>query len=219
MRGSVKGDEPVALRSWKEDQQTNGILPCYQNLAGNAKQATRQALFKEQTGQCVYCGRGINLEDHGKFHIEHFRPRSLYPDSEVTYSNLFLSCGPQGQQGGSQQTCGNKKSDWFEEDCHVEPAPDEDCQRRFMFASNGRVQGDGSAAADKMIEILDLNYRELIVERLELIEELDGELKDGVPLRELVKGYRDLLKDGTRSSFANVAIQYLEKQGGCAQDA
>ena len=70
-----------------------------------------------------------------------------------------------------------------------------------------------------MIEILDLNYRELIVERLTLIEALDGELNDGVPLRELVEEYRDWFEDGTRLSFANAAIQCLEKQGGCAQDA
>ena len=212
MRGSAKGEEPEALRAWKAGQRTACIEPLYGDLRGKPQQTTKQALFVEQTGQCVYCGRGIELEERNRHHIEHFRPRARYPDCELTYRNLFLSCGPQHRQGSAQPTCGNEKKAWFDEDCHIEPAPEEACQRRFVFASGGLIQGDGSPEANKMIDVLNLNHNELTAERSALIEHLDDELKDGVPLCHLTKSYCDVSPRGTRVSFANVAIQYLRKQ-------
>ena len=220
MRGSEKGDEPEALCSWKKGQRDAGIEPRYRDLRGAPQLATKEALFAEQTGQCVYCGREIDLEEHNRHHIEHFRPQSVYRDLELTYENLFLSCGPRQPQGSAQQpTCGNKKGAWFDENCYVEPAPESACQRRFVFMSDGQIKGDGSPEADRMIEILNLNYTELIVDRSDLIEALDGELNEGVSLRELIKSYDFVSTNGARVSFANVAIQYLRSQGGCAEPA
>jgi len=182
-------------------------------LPGNLKRATREALFIEQTGLCVYCGRGIKLEEHGWHHIEHFRPRASYPDLELAHDNLFPSCGPRQPPRGSQPTCGNMKSDWFDEACHVEPMPEKDCQCRFVFASSGRIKGDGSLQADRMIRVLNLNHEELVADRSALIEDLDGELGKGVSLHELIKAFDDVSETGARVSFANVALQYLQRRG------
>ena len=103
MRGSAKGDEPKALTSWKKDQWAALVKPRYGDLSGDPQHATKKALFAEQTGQCVYCGRAIDLEERNRYHIEHFRPRSLYPGDQLVYENLFLSCGPQQSQGGLNQ--------------------------------------------------------------------------------------------------------------------
>ena len=62
MRGSATGDEPPELRDWKAEQRRNGIEPQYRDLQQPEKGATERSLFAEQTGQCVYCGRGISLE-------------------------------------------------------------------------------------------------------------------------------------------------------------
>lgn len=148
-------------------------------------------------------------EKRGRHHIEHFRPRASYPDLELAYGNLFLSCGPEGLSRGAQPTCGNKKGNWLDEACHVEPAPEKDCQRRFAFASSGRIKGDGSPEADRMIEALNLNHKELVTDRSALIEDLDGELKDGVSPHELIKAFENVSQTGARASFANVALQYL----------
>ena len=78
------------------------------------------------------------------------------------------------------------------------------------------MKGDGSAAADKMIEVLNLNYRELVTDRAALIEDLDRELEAGVPLYELIMSYDDVDSNGARVSFANVAIQYLRNNGSPA---
>ena len=217
MRGSAKGEEPEVLRAWKAGQRGACLEPRYDDLSRDAREDTKKALFFEQTGQCVYCGRGIDLEPN-RHHIEHFRPRR-YRHCELTYRNLFLSCGPQQANGGDQPTCGKKKDDWFDENCHVDPAPEEACQRHFAFASGGSIKGDGSPQAEKMVVILNLNHRELIAERSHLIEHLDGELNEGVSQCELIAAYLDVSSIGARASFANVAIQYLQRQSDSDQHA
>ena len=187
MRGSAKGGEPEALQAWKTGQLAAGIEPRYADLSREAREATTQALFTEQTGQCVYCGRGIDLKLRNRHHIEHFRPRAHYRDLEVDHRNLFLSCGPERSEGGTQPTCGREKKAWFDEDCHVDPVPEEACQRRFAFASGGRIQGDGSPEAEKMIAVLNLNHGELVAERSALIEGLDYDLNQDLSHDELIE--------------------------------
>ena len=155
----------------------------------------------------MYCGRGISLDRNRHYHIEHFRPRSKYPELQLDYPNLFLSCGHGGDRG-SPNTCGHHKGDWFEEDCHIPPAP-EACSARFRFRSSGRTTGDGSPEADKMIAKLNLNHPELVTERQVMIEALDDTLNGGVPPELLVQEFLDVDPDGARPSFANVAIGYL----------
>ena len=209
MRGSAKGDEPPELRDWKAEQRRNGIEPEYRNLQQPERGATEESLFAEQTGQCVYCGRGISLDGKQHYHIEHFRPRSerKYPELQLVYTNLFLSCGPEGDHG-ARNTCGHHKGDWFEEDCHIPPAP-ESCAERFRFRSSGRIAGDGSPEADKMIATLNLNHPELVTERQVMIEALDRDLNDGAPPELLIQDFLYTDPDGARPSFANVAIGYL----------
>ena len=167
----------------------------------------RRSLFAEQTGQCVYCGRGISLDRKRHYHIEHFRPQQKYRKLQLDYTNLFLSCGPESEQG-SRNTCGHHKDDWFEEDCHIPPAP-EACAERFRFRSSGRIAGDGSPEADKMIGTLNLNHPELVTERQVMIEALDRDLNDGAPPESLVQDFLVTDSDGARPSFANVATGYL----------
>ena len=215
MRGSRKGDEPDELLAWKTCQKSACIEPRYTDLRGAEKQATRRALFIEQTGQCVYCGRRIDLDSgSNQYHIEHFRPQGEedYRHLELAYQNLFLSCGPKREDGGAGRTCGNEKGSWFDESCHVEPSPEGACQQRFEFASGGEILGDGSPEAIQMITILNLNHRELVAERLALIEGLDGELNQGLSHCDLIESFLRVFPDGSRVSFANVAVQYLRRQ-------
>ena len=207
VRGSAKGCEPGELRAWKQVQRANGVEPEYRNLPRPERDAMKSTLYTEQTGQCVYCGRRISPGAHGACHVEHFRPRSKYPDLQLDHANLFLSCGPEGEHG-VRPTCGNFKGDWFDEECHVPPAP-ESCAERFRFRSSGRIAGGGTPEAEKMIDVLNLNHRELVTERRTLIESLDKDLNGGLPRADLLQDYRDPDGSGARPSFANVAIGYL----------
>ena len=207
VRGSAKGREPEELRAWKEVQRENDVEPEYRSLPRPVRDAMEGSLYAEQTGQCVYCGRGISRGAHRDCHVEHFRPRSRYPALELDHANLFLSCGPEGEHG-TRQTCGNHKGDWFEEGCHVPPAP-ESCAERFRFRSSGHVAGGGSPEAEKMIVVLNLNHPELVIDRRTLIESLDEDLNGGAPQDDLLRSYLDTDRSGARPSFANVAIGYL----------
>ena len=210
MRGSAKGREPEELLGWKEAQRVGGIDLEYRNLPLPEKRATVNVLFAEQTGQCVYCGRRISLYRHGQFHIEHFRPQSRYPELQLDYANLFLSCGPELEHGPTP-TCGNHKAGWFDEDRHIPPAP-ESCAERFRFRSSGEIASDDTPEAAKMIQVLNLNHPELVTERRVVIEDLDRELAEGIATNVLRQDYLDTDHNGARPSFANVAIGYLSAQ-------
>ena len=212
MRGSAKGGEPAELSDWKKSERAcAGLEPRYDALSGDARKGLQRALFFEQTGQCVYCGRGIRLEDRGGFHVEHFRPSARWPELELAYENLFLSCeSDRRRQDPSSGTCGHRKDDWFDEACYVAPAPEEECQQRFAFGSNGRIRGDGTPAAEEMIAVLNLNHPELVADRSQLIEAVDAELEKVGP-GELVQNYSAVAPDGTRGSFAHVAVRYLDR--------
>ena len=61
-----------------------------------------------------------------------------------------------------------------------------------------------------MVVVLNLNHPELIADRAELIEFLDGELNEGVSAGELTAAFLNVSSIGARASFSNVAIQYLQ---------
>ena len=206
MRGSAKGDEPPELRDWKAAQFRHDIELEYLALPKPELDTTKKSLFAEQTGQCVYCGRQISLEWKGH-HVEHFRPQSKYSKLQLDYANLFLSCEPDSEHR-ARNTCGHHKDDWFDEDCHIPPAP-EACAERFRFRSSGRIAGDDSPEADKMIWTLNLNHPGLVKERRDMIEELDDALNNGVLPKVLIQDFLYVDPNGTRPSFANVAIGYL----------
>ena len=210
MRGSAKGCEPEELRAWKELQRENDVEPEYRSLPRPVRDAMESSLYTEQTGQCVYCGRGVSPGRNRHCHVEHFRPQRKYPGLQLDHANLFLSCGPEGEHG-TRRTCGNHKGKWFEEERHVPPAP-ESCAERFRFRSTGRIAGGGSPEAGKMIEVRNLNHPELVTDRRTLIESLDEDLNGGAPGDDLLRSYLDTDRSGARPSFANVAIGYL---GAC----
>ena len=68
-----------------------------------------------------------------------------------------------------------------------------------------------------MVVALNLNHPELMVERSELVEFLDGQLNEGVSHGELAAAFLGVSSIGARASFANVAIQYLRRQADSDQ--
>ena len=227
MRGAAKGEEPEDLRTWRAEQAGADLKPHYGDLDRVVQRALKQALFMSQSGQCVYCGRRLLINSTGdeqdvECHVEHFRPRARRPDLEVDYGNLFLSCnGGLPGRDGEAQTCGHRKADWFDADCHVAPVPEEECQQRFAYGGDGQVGGNETAAADKMIEVLNLNAGGLVHDRSELIEDLEAQLEqmgagedadlEEATVRVLISDYAVTKPDGTRDSFTHVAVRYLNQ--------
>lgn len=208
MRGSAKGREPRAVSAWKKLQVESGIEPEYRALQRSERNALLDGLYAEQTGQCVYCGRRISLDQPNNYQVEHFRPQSGYRQLQLEHTNLFLSCKSQSEDG-TGQICGDHKANWFDENCHVPPAP-ESCVKRFHFRSSGDITGDGSPEAEKMIQVLNLNHPELVTNRQLLIESLDQNLWEGVSEEDLLQSYMNLDRNGARLSFAHVVMRILK---------
>ncbi len=177
MRGSHDKRTPPELVGWLTLENPNW-QPSYP-FPTDIRRSVVDALREAQRGLCVYCGRQLHPNSPGRFHIEHFRPRSSYPDLSVELSNLFLSCGPELEAGTPSETCGHAKSDRFDEAGCIEPDYPA-CTYRFRFLLSGEVapRSDDDAAAGTMIELLNLNHRELRKDRSDILDRIDGENLD-----------------------------------------
>ena len=172
MRGSHDKTAPAALKNWLalESPDWQPSYPFPSDIRWSVVEALREA----QRGLCVYCGRRLQLQP-GKFHIEHFRPQSAYPALSVDFANLFLSCGQEADAGKPSATCGHAKGDRFDEAECIEPDYPA-CTRRFRFLLTGKVapRSDDDAAAEVMIDLSNLNHRELTKDREDILDLIDG---------------------------------------------
>ena len=173
MRGSHEKRTPQELTDWlaleSPDWQPSYPFP------GDIRQPVVDELWEAQRALCVYCGRRLDRDRPERIHIEHFRPRSSYPDLSLELANLFLSCGPEVEAGTPSETCGHAKGDRFDEAGCIEPEYPA-CTRRFRFLLSGDVapRSDDDAAAGTMIELLNLNHRELRKDREDILDRIDG---------------------------------------------
>ncbi len=200
MRGSHEKTAPAALQDWQALENSDW-RPSYP-FPGDVRKSVVEALRQAQRGLCVYCGRRLHLDRPGRFHIEHFRPRSAYPDLSVNFANLFLSCGPEADAGEPSGTCGNAKGDRFDETGCVEPGYPA-CTHRFRFLLTGKVapRSDSDAGAGAMIELLRLNHRELTKDREDILDRIDGGSLD---LSDFVNPV-----NGEAESYAHVVCERL----------
>ena len=175
MRHIEKGQEPQVFTGWKalenEDWQ-----PTYDDLAGDEKQAVRNALFQEQRGICCYCEGLLTDTD---CHIEHCMPQSLDSVNPLDFANMLLSCQNQLSKGAPRH-CGNAKGEWYDEQLFVTPLS-RGCEGRFAFEANGVMKpaADCDLAAVETIRKLALNISKVRELREAAIEPfLDESLED-----------------------------------------
>ena len=75
----------------------------YDELRPPNRDTVTDLLLKEQGGLCAICERKYKSEE-GKIHfgatIEHFLPKSIFPNKQLHYHNLYVACaacnGPKG---------------------------------------------------------------------------------------------------------------------------
>jgi uncharacterized protein (TIGR02646 family) len=199
MKGARKVAPPKAYDDWIA-LENDAWHPSYPFNDGLVRDAVVEALFLAQRGLCVYCGRALDRSMPGKsFHVEHFRPQHAYKTLEVTFDNLFLSCGQEDPQGGRSQICGTRKDKWFDDLLHVEPVYPL-CVSVFEFKLNGDVAGS-TEPARKMAAVLNLNHAELVKEREQVFLLIDsGELD--------VSDFWDA-ESGIAESYAHVAFKHF----------
>lgn len=55
-------------------------------------QEYRDELREDFNASCGYCDDKDEFQDKSTFHIDHFAPKSKFPDLELSYGNLVYSC-------------------------------------------------------------------------------------------------------------------------------
>ncbi|EZP64242.1 HNH endonuclease [Pseudomonas sp. RIT357] len=104
-------------------------------------------LVKSSNGKCAFCecipSEGGNVE------VEHYRPKSLYPELTFEWGNLLPAC----------HRCNGDK---FDHDTGVEPIVNPfDCDPKDYFYFDGLnikgLQGVGNEIAERTIEVCGLN--------------------------------------------------------------
>jgi len=135
--------------------------------------------------KCVYCEGPINAPRAA--HVEHFKPKSLFPSLAYEWANYFLGC----------PGCNVAKSDkWPARGGYIRPDRG-DPGRNFVFAEDGTVEAAVSnGRAERMLRDFDLKRRWLSDQRqhniqtmLKLLEEAAQLLREGheAPARRLAR--------------------------------
>ena len=176
MKQVVKGQEPAALREWRE---ANAGIP--ENLRYNCGRwpstDIKAALMREQGYLCAYTMKRIPGNED--CHIEHVVSRDQchreWPEGEVDYRNL-VACYP--GKGGCAYGAKQKDNHPIDNANFVSPLS-ADVEQRFSYSSNGSISADVSdGAACSTIRILKLDHDDLVELRRAAINEavLDADL-------------------------------------------
>jgi len=198
-----KGSEPASLIAFKA-MANEDWTPSYGNLDLQVKRDLEAALLEEQGHICCYCEREL-LE--GDFHIEHFRPQSLFPEQNLVFSNLLCSClNKLGRK--EPRHCGVLKDNWFDEESLISPTTP-DCETRFTYTGDGRIYAaKGDSAAGISRQRLGLDIPKLVAMRKKVIEVfLDPNLSDQKFL-EFVRDYQNRDSNGRFGPFVTT-IKHL----------
>jgi uncharacterized protein (TIGR02646 family) len=145
----------------------------------------KNKLMDKFHGHCAYCGK--KLSSNIDANIEHFKPKSVYPDLEFEPSNLLLSC----------RECNVIKSNHFPLNESGSPLllnpNQDDLSKHIKQSKNGILEGI-SERGKSMIAVLRLNRESLIEQRMLKMINMDVS-KDGfIPSDEVKDVFEDSLR-------------------------
>lgn len=166
MKHIRKGKTPAALERFVRDNAATPQLLAYRNLSADVRLALMARMLKEQGYLCAYTMRRVGGSDLADYHIEHLKPQALHPESQLDYNNMLL-CAP----GVEKPDCGwgaRCKGDFDPVDANFVSPLRSDCESRLRYGVGGEVSAADplDAAARTTVEVLKLNHRELVAERL-----------------------------------------------------
>lgn len=135
--------------------------------------------------RCCYCEGKISAQTID--HIEHFRPKSLFPHLVVDWDNLHCCCPICNQ---------NKKDRWDHNYPILDPTIDRIEDHLGFDLNTGEIINiQGDLGAQNTIDHPQLNRLELVKER-----------------KSLIKKYRELIKGLSGISQLNIIKKYIEAQ-------
>lgn len=127
-------------------------------------------LQREFERKCIYCRMPDSMQHQHLYGVEHYRPKSRFPELITSYRNLFYACNPCNQRKGEYWPPRGKGT------THFIPNPcDHEMFKHLRFA--GPVVEAKSTAGEVARDLLDLNdgetvkYRTFIISLIESHEE------------------------------------------------
>jgi uncharacterized protein (TIGR02646 family) len=215
-----KNEAPASFIAWKQ-QASSEWQPNWDNFQKPEKLEVHRSLLNEQGYICCYCEQRIAKDES---HIEHFQPRTAFPELTLSYSNFLASCPGYTDETQSspaiakrsQEFCGQKKGAWYDLTLTVSPL-NSDCDTYFRYTGQGEIlptQDESKAiAAETTIEKLALNHRQLKRGRERAIDGIlqDVETFSDDELTQLIEAYKNLDSDGNHVPFCGAVIYILEQ--------
>lgn len=137
--------------------------------------------------KCCYCEAKLG-SGYKEMHIDHFHPKSLYPNEVVNWDNLLPAC----------PHCNKSKSS---HDTYIEPIinPCIDDPRKYFYFRNYRYRSkelDPDSVGKRTICVLKLNVTDEIENsRFRVAEELSDKIED---IFELASDNKDILCNNSR---------------------
>jgi uncharacterized protein (TIGR02646 family) len=209
-----KASEPLSFTEWKL-QETEDWQPNWDNFGRPEKRFVHGALLQEQGYICCYCEIRISTRIS---HIEHFKPRSRYPELSLEYANLLASCQGEVEDPPPKPShCGQLKGAWYDKHLLVSPL-DPACADYFRYSGDGQVLPthdlSKATAAITTIDKLGLN-----IDKLRRLREsaIEGVLDDKfdelteIEKRKLIQ-YFDLPdENGQYQEFCSALIYQLKQ--------
>ena len=211
-----RGPEPSRLESVR-DRYTPRWIDFYENGTGNRPADSRWRDFCEDLGQrfhlqCGYC------ESICRGQVDHFRPKSTFPELVYEWSNWVFACS----------ACNQAKGDKWPAEGYVDPcAASESCRPENYFTFNTRngaitplsgLDTDRFEKAQQMIANLKLNDKHHMERRRVTLEVLKvsipGDPREETPIS---RRLRRILASRT-SEVSSLARVWLMERGYSIDD-
>lgn len=161
-----RAEKPKKLAD-KEEELANQFLKDRKKTVWD-KKYIKDALYKMSYGKCCYCE--TKLTEEGKYmQVEHFHPKSLYPDEVVKWENLLPSCNRCNIKKGAHDTY---------KDEIINPC--EDNPKDYLYMENYRYKCiENNTKARHTIDLLYLNDSdELVLPRVKIGEGIQDNIHD-----------------------------------------
>jgi uncharacterized protein (TIGR02646 family) len=164
----------------------------------------KEAIAAMSHEKCVYCEVPINAPRAA--HVEHFKPKALFPSLAYEWTNYFLGC----------PGCNGAKSDkWPKRGGYVRPDRGNP-SRHFVFAEDGTVEAARPhSAADRMLVDFDLKRKWLSKQRERNIQAMLKMLDVAVRLFEA--GHQRPARELARTLLSTIDIPEAAYSGALTQ--
>jgi len=140
----------------KINKNFENIPKSLKNNPPKIDQEVRNQLANEQFNKCCYCEDG-NI----KGTVEHFKPKSKFPELEFDWENLLWACGD----------CNNLKNNKFDVDKPIINPLNEEAAIYLKFDIEGKIFSDNIEMSET-IKTCDLSRKNLNDKRKEIFDDL-----------------------------------------------